>query len=63
VEYLRRDADGLIQRRRDEASVKSGEWRRWLGFDEKTETSRNDLAANHLLGRSYRKFFMVPESV
>jgi predicted dehydrogenase len=34
-----------------------------IRFDEKTETCLNDREANRLLGRTYRKPFVVPESV
>jgi hypothetical protein len=34
-----------------------------IRFDEKTETCVKDSEANHLLGRTYRKPFVVPESV
>jgi hypothetical protein len=36
---------------------------RAIRFDEKIETCIDDPEANRLLGRSYRKPFVVPESV
>jgi predicted dehydrogenase len=36
---------------------------RAIRFDEKTETCLNDKEANRLLGRTYRKPFVVPDSV
>jgi len=36
---------------------------RAIRFDEKTETCINDAEANRLLGRTYRKPFVVPDSV
>ena len=36
---------------------------RSLRFDAKTETCTNDVEANRLLGRSYRKPFVVPEKI
>jgi hypothetical protein len=44
VEHLRWDADGIIQSRRDKASVESGAWRRWLLLCR--QQSRADLLRN-----------------